>query len=57
MTNARAEEFFASSSFTDVITTDFNKYDRDGSGFIEVGELRNALQEANDELAKIDPTA
>ena len=51
------EEFFESAKFEEIARTDFEKYDKDGSGFIEVGELRTSIQELSDELEKIKPGA
>ena len=47
------EALFDDPEFDNIVKADFEKYDKDQSGFIEVGELRTSIQELSDELEKI----
>ena len=44
------EDFYNSDIFEDIVTEDFKRHDKDGSGFIEISELKASLQEFSDNL-------
>ena len=51
------EEFFASNEFDEIAKIEFEKFDKDNSGFIDITELKSCLENLNQNVNYLNPGA